>query len=66
MAQKLQAAMPEGIVVGDGFVLQFRAVDPTTGDDVSGVVVTNVNIDGDDAGSGNVTVGNPILVGVNV
>lgn len=57
--------MPQGIVVGDGFILQFRAVDPTTGADVSGVTVSNVNIDGDDAGSGNVTVKNPILVGIN-
>lgn len=58
--------MPEGIVVGDSFILQFRAVSPTDGSDVSGIVVSNVNIDGDDAGSGNVTVKNPILVGINV
>ena len=57
--------MVQGIVVGDGFILQFRAVDPTTGADVSGVTVSNVNIDGDDAGSGNVVVKNPILVGIN-
>lgn len=58
--------MPDQIVVGDSFVIRFRAVDPTTGADVSGVTVSNVNIDGDDAGSGNVKVGNPILIGVNV
>ena len=66
MSQKLQAGMPDQIVVGDGFIIRFRAVDPTTGADVSGVVVSNVNIDGDDAGSGNVKVANPILIGVNV
>lgn len=65
MSQKITAGLAEGIVVGDGFIIRFRAIDPSTGADVSGVVVSDVNIDGDDAGSGNVTVKNPILVGIN-
>lgn len=66
MAQKLTAGMPEGIVVGDGFIIRFRAVSPTDGSDVAGVVVSNVNIDGDAEGSGNVqSIGqlvNPVLI----
>lgn len=65
MAQKVTAAVHGRIVVGDGFTIRFRAVSPTDGTDVTGVVVSNVNVDGDDAGSGNVTVANPILIGVN-
>lgn len=66
MAVKLTAAMPEALVVGDGFVLRFTAVSPTDGSLVSGVQVSSVNIDGDDAGSGRVaTIGqlvNPVLL----
>lgn len=67
MAQKLTANMPEGLVIGDGYILRWRAVDPTTGADVAGVVVSNVNVAVDAAGSvipGDV--GNPILIGVNL
>ena len=66
MAQKLEAAMPDDRVIGDGYQIIFRAVDPTTGADVSGVNVSQVNIDADDAGSTNIDVGNPILIGVSL
>lgn len=48
MAQKQTGSMPEGLQIGDGYIIRFRAIDPTDGSDVSGVVVSNVNITGDE------------------
>ena len=67
MAQKLTANMPSDLVIGDGYRLRFTAVDPTDGSVVSGVVVSAVNVDTEDAGSsGGGTVSDPILIGVSV
>lgn len=43
--------MAERLVLGDGFTIRFTAVDPSTGNPVTGVTVTNVNIDGDAQGT---------------
>ena len=71
MAAKLTSPMPENLILGDGYTIRFAAVDPTTGADVSGVTVTNVNIDGDTQGTdasippdaGNLVTGPYLLVG---
>lgn len=51
MPQKLTAGIADNLVLADGYIVRFAAVDPTTGADVSGVTVTNVNIDGDTKGT---------------
>ena len=71
MAAKLTAPLAEALILADGYIIRFAAVDPTTGADVSGVKVTNVNIDGDTQGSssgippdiGGLTAGPYLLVG---
>lgn len=55
MAVKLTAALADELVLADGYIIRFAAVDPTTGADVSGVKVTNVNIDGDTQGTDGVS-----------
>lgn len=44
MAQKLDVALPEDVIIGDGWSVEWDAVDPVTGASVSGVVVTDANI----------------------
>lgn len=44
MAEPLIQAMPPNLDIGDGYVIRFAAVDPTTGAAVSGVVVSSVSI----------------------
>lgn len=51
MSEKLTAALARDLVLGDGYIVRFAAVDPTTGANVTGVVVSNVNIDGDTLGT---------------
>jgi hypothetical protein len=44
MAQKLNVNMPEDVVIGDGWTVEWDAVDPTTGASVSGVVISQANV----------------------
>lgn len=44
MAQKLVASLPPDFDLPANFIVQFTAVDPTTGSVVSGVNVSNVAI----------------------
>lgn len=44
MAQKINVNLPESVVVGDGWTIEWDAVDPTTGASVSGVVITQANV----------------------
>ena len=44
MAQKLTAAMPPGLDVPPSTIIQITAVDATTGDTVTDVVISNVSI----------------------
>ena len=65
MSEKLTAALARDLVLGDGYIVRFAAVDPTTGADVSGVTITNVNIDADTLGTSTDTIpaGPYLLVG---
>ena len=47
MPLPVKTGFPLGFVAPDGYVLKWRAVDPTTGDDVSGVAVSQVAIQAD-------------------
>jgi hypothetical protein len=42
MAQKISAAMPDGMDLTGGWTIQWAALDPSTGDAVSGVNVSNI------------------------
>lgn len=44
MAQKLTAALPPELDLDDLYTIRVAAIDPATGDDVAGVVVSNVQI----------------------
>ena len=52
MSAPLIAAMPADLDLPDGYVVTWAAIDPTTGADVSGVVVSNVSIFGTRLGTG--------------
>lgn len=61
MAQALTASMPQFAQLGYNTTVVLEAIDPTTGNAVSGVTVSNVDIwaevDTTDVG------GNPVVVG---
>ena len=44
MAQPLTVALPPTIDLWDGCIIRVTALDPTTGDTVSGVKVSNVTL----------------------
>lgn len=44
MPEKLDAPMPDNVVIGGGWRLEWAAVDPATGTDVAGVNVTKANV----------------------
>ena len=46
MPEALKASMPQLMDLADGYVVQWAAIDPTTGADVTGVIVQNVSIFG--------------------
>lgn len=48
MAQKLTAGFPPDLTISSGYVVRFRAVDPTSGADVAGVTITNAAMYVDD------------------
>jgi hypothetical protein len=44
--------MPPDLDLPDGYIVEWSAVDPVTGADVAGVVVSAVSIFGQDLGAG--------------
>ena len=52
MAAPLKAPMAPDLDLPDGYVVEWAAIDPTTGADVAGVVVSGVSIFGTVLGSG--------------
>lgn len=51
MAQKINVNLPEDVVIGDGWTVEWDAVDPTTGASVSGVVISQANVTAADEGA---------------
>lgn len=47
MSLPVKTGFPLGLTLPDGYQLVWRAVDPTTGADVSGVTVSLIAIQGD-------------------
>lgn len=56
MAQPIEASMPQLLDLPDGYIIQWAAIDPTTGADVAGVKVKNVSLFGTLLGTGTVAV----------
>jgi hypothetical protein len=50
MAFPVKTGFPGNLQVADGYILRWRAVDPTTGNDVAGVVISNVAVQGYESG----------------
>lgn len=55
MSLPVKTGMPDNLVIADGYIIKFRAVDPTTGADVSGVNVSAAAIQASDTGAVAVT-----------
>lgn len=61
------AAMPPDLDLSAGYIVRVNALDPTTGAQITGVTVTDFSLlVSDVAGNLDVTVANPILIGINV
>jgi hypothetical protein len=66
MPLPVKTGFPEELPISDGYQIIFAAVDPTTGADVSGVTITDASIYASATGDTNqLTVANPILIGIN-
>lgn len=57
--------LPPGVTLWDSCVLRVAAIDPTTGDIVSGVTVSDVTIECEDLRPGTLKADTPILIGVS-
>lgn len=44
MAQKINVNMPEEVVLGGRWTIEWDAVDPSTGASVAGVTITQANV----------------------
>lgn len=44
MAAPVKTSLPPGLSLADGWTIRLRAIDPTTGADVAGVIVTDATI----------------------
>ena len=66
MSVPLVASMPPDLDLPDGYVVTWAAIDPTTGSDVAGVVVSGVSLFGTligfQSGTGSTVVGPYMLV----
>lgn len=53
MAQKINVQLPEDVVIGDGWTLEWDAVDPVTGNSVAGIVISAAVVTAADESVGN-------------
>jgi hypothetical protein len=65
VAQPLTVPLPPNIDLWDSCVIRVTALDPATGDVVSGVTVSDVTIEVTQLSGPPIQVGNPILIGAN-
>ena len=52
MSKPVKTGFPDDVRAGGDWTIRFAALDPTTGANVAGVVVSLVNVGGDDGGTG--------------
>lgn len=55
MALPIKTGLPDTLIVTDSYIIRWRAVDPTTGADVSGVVITEAAVQASNAAAGGAT-----------
>lgn len=66
MAVEIKAGMAPNLDLPDGYIVEWCAIDPTDGSNVSGVIVSDVSIFGRALGTlqgGNAA--DPILIGIS-
>lgn len=51
MALKINVNLPEDVVIGDHWIIEWDAVDPVTGASIAGVKVSSANVTASDAAS---------------
>lgn len=51
MALKINVNLPEDVVVGDHWIIEWDAVDPVTGASIAGVKVSSANVTASDEAS---------------
>jgi hypothetical protein len=66
MSKKIKTAMPPDLDLDGAYIIEWDAVDPTTGASVSGVKIsdTSLGVEGSEAALADI--GNPLLVGAGV
>lgn len=57
MAKKIKTALPPNLNLGGAYIIEWDAVDPTTGATVTGVIVTDANVTAADLSGGGGTGG---------
>ena len=62
MAQPLTVALPPNLELWDGCILRFKAVDPTTGSNVTGVKISDIGIEVESTDADKLAYGPFILV----
>jgi hypothetical protein len=66
VAKKIKTALPPNLNLGGAYVIEWDAVDPTTGASVAGVKIsaTSLGVEGSEAALADI--GNPLLIGAGV
>ena len=63
MSLPVKTGLPDNLVISDGYIVRFAAVDPVTGNAVTGVKISSAAIQATPtSGSTNEPVLNPVLV----
>jgi hypothetical protein len=63
MAQQIKTAMTPNLDLGGSWRVEWDAVDPTTGDSVSGVEISKTSLHVEGSAASLAAVGDPILLG---
>lgn len=66
MAKKIKTALPPDLHLGGAYVIEWDAVDPTTGASVAGVKISDTSLGVAGSESSLADIGNPLLIGAGV
>jgi hypothetical protein len=66
MAQKIKTALPRDLDLGGAYIIEWDAVDPTTGDSVAGVMISDTSLGVAGTEEALAAIGNPLLIGAGV
>jgi hypothetical protein len=65
MAQKMKTSLPARLNLGGSWIVEWDAVDPTTGASVAGVVISATSLHVEGSAASLAAVDNPILIAAN-